>query len=90
MSVCEKLKQLKVSIISLDLTAIESNCERVISQQELLKMYQRSGITIDELADTFFVSRETFQKWLYLSPNNRQGLKEPMRTKVVKYLRCCH
>lgn len=87
MNVCEKLRQLTVSIISIDLIALESLCETTTNQQELLKLYQKSGKEIEDIANKFFVELETAQHWIYLPPNHRHGLKEPRRSEVVRYLK---
>lgn len=89
MNVCEKLKELTVSIIKLDLLAIENLCETISTQEELLKLYQESGKSIEFLAGKFFVTPETMQAWIYLPSTHRKGLKEPRRSQLERYLMQC-
>jgi hypothetical protein len=87
MNVCEKLRQLAVNIIAIDIVAFESMCAITVSQEELLRLYQKSGKDIEDIANKFFVEMETAQHWIYLPPTHRHGLKEPRRSEVVRYLK---
>jgi len=87
MNVCERLKELTVSIIAIDMLALESLVETSATKQELITLFYESGKTLKDISDRFFIEEVTASHWIYLEPTHRHGVREPRRSELVRFLK---